>query len=364
MVAEPIAQDSTRMFPIRRSRGIDQRIVKDKDLTIGARHLLTVFSCYADENGDCFPSRATLAEDMGLSVRALQPYLEELCDQGFVARKRGGSGRSNRYHVPCLVLDKQRTAHQNSTDRRSTSHLDPMRPLLGRPDEKSTSRADEKSTSHKQEPYEQGPLSPKEQNKGGEARTTRVNYGWESNTVTEPAVAPPSAPIFCHEKTEQQPEVPQRDEAPVVSVDKTPTVPPWVHPVLERVTQTLRWETLPPTMRAHLTFFVARTLGECAPDDRLRFIDWVFSCTHFRQTPNALFGKETFVTEYELWVAHGKPAKKGGGGNGVVVTVGEEEKKQAYREEQMRKGQETMARLEAEQAAERAARQAQKAAAR
>lgn len=61
---------------------------------------------YANETGNCFPSRTTLAEDVGCSERTVDAMLDILCEKGLLkksGRKDGDRQLSNLYTV--LVID-------------------------------------------------------------------------------------------------------------------------------------------------------------------------------------------------------------------------------------------------------------------
>ena len=71
---------------------IPNEVMNNKNLSHGAFKLYSVLAsyCYGDKN-TCYPSQATLAERMGVSVRTVRRYLQELIDAGLVQKKRRGS---------------------------------------------------------------------------------------------------------------------------------------------------------------------------------------------------------------------------------------------------------------------------------
>jgi len=53
------------------------------------RFVLVVLSNYADDGGQCYPSRETIQQKTGISIRSIQRHLNWLCVNGYISRKRG-----------------------------------------------------------------------------------------------------------------------------------------------------------------------------------------------------------------------------------------------------------------------------------
>jgi len=87
-----------RFNPWRRFRGI---MIPDpvmaSDLSLGAKVCYGVLVRFAGERGECWPTMQTIGTRIGVSGRQAKSYIAELAASGFIARRRGGMGRPNRY---------------------------------------------------------------------------------------------------------------------------------------------------------------------------------------------------------------------------------------------------------------------------
>ena len=92
---------------------IPNQLFEKSQLSIIERYLYSVLIKYCGAKDFCFPSRETLANDMGVSVRYISDLLKVLEEQGFIRRTRRGWNRSNTYEV----------AKQLVTDRNSSAYL-------------------------------------------------------------------------------------------------------------------------------------------------------------------------------------------------------------------------------------------------
>lgn len=63
-----------------------REILEDPDLSVQAKGLYALLSCYADKQGRCFPKITTLAENTGLSRRTVQRLINELIEKEYVRR--------------------------------------------------------------------------------------------------------------------------------------------------------------------------------------------------------------------------------------------------------------------------------------
>ncbi len=81
-------------------------VVPNRQLLRGlpaATQTLYVWLCsYADENGECYPSRAKLAEDIGGSVRTVDTHLKKLEELGLIEKQnrvKNNEKQSNLYQL-------------------------------------------------------------------------------------------------------------------------------------------------------------------------------------------------------------------------------------------------------------------------
>ena len=76
---------------------LPNQVLLDARLSRDARLLYALLQHHARGDGRCFPSHATLAEELGGGETALRAYLRELIDAGLVGQRRRGQGRTNMY---------------------------------------------------------------------------------------------------------------------------------------------------------------------------------------------------------------------------------------------------------------------------
>jgi len=89
-------------------------ILRDPNLSMGAKLTYAMFLSYAWHNELCFPGQERLAVDMGMSVPSVSKFIGELADHSLVTVKRRGLGKTNLYTVHFQV----RTASQRDTTRK------------------------------------------------------------------------------------------------------------------------------------------------------------------------------------------------------------------------------------------------------
>jgi DNA-binding transcriptional MocR family regulator len=106
---------------------IPNTILRRTDLSHGAKLCCARLIQYAGKNNQAFPKLPTLAEELGMSVRAVQRFLTELESHGLIQTQRRGRGQSNAY-----VLDKSILIHRQYFDTPKVAHLDT--PKLAHPD--------------------------------------------------------------------------------------------------------------------------------------------------------------------------------------------------------------------------------------
>ncbi len=74
-------------------------IVRNGDLSLGAKMVYTALLSYAWHNDYCFPGQERMAEDIGSSRKSVNLWLQELDNKGFIKIVRRGQGKTNLYEV-------------------------------------------------------------------------------------------------------------------------------------------------------------------------------------------------------------------------------------------------------------------------
>lgn len=72
-------------------------VLTDGDLSLGARLLYGILQGHWGQGGECWASHPTLAEEMGVSARQLQRYLDELLARELIAARHHGRGQGKAY---------------------------------------------------------------------------------------------------------------------------------------------------------------------------------------------------------------------------------------------------------------------------
>ncbi len=106
---------------------IPNKILCRTDISHGAKLCCARLIQYAGKDGQAFPKLPLLAEELGMSVRAVQRFIIELEGLELIQSKRRGKGMSNLYHV-----DKSLLIHRSKSDMPEVAHLE--RPKLAHPD--------------------------------------------------------------------------------------------------------------------------------------------------------------------------------------------------------------------------------------
>ena len=78
---------------------IPNYILRNPQLSFGARVTYTILLSYAWQEGSCFPGQEKLALDLGVSRQAVNQYLRELKEKGFIDWTRRGMGKTNIYRI-------------------------------------------------------------------------------------------------------------------------------------------------------------------------------------------------------------------------------------------------------------------------
>lgn len=74
-------------------------ILKDPEISVGAKVTYSMFLSYAWHNDSCFPGQDRLAVDMGLSRVRVTQFISELEEVGLVSIQRRGQGKTNIYTI-------------------------------------------------------------------------------------------------------------------------------------------------------------------------------------------------------------------------------------------------------------------------
>jgi hypothetical protein len=74
-------------------------ILRNANLSLGARVAYATFLSYAWDNDSCFPGQDRLAEDMGMSRSRVTEFVTELEKSGLISILRRGQGKTNFYTV-------------------------------------------------------------------------------------------------------------------------------------------------------------------------------------------------------------------------------------------------------------------------
>lgn len=78
-------------------------ILRNPDLSVGAKVAYAMFLSYAWHNDLCFPGQERMARDMGMSVSRVNDFIKELQTAGFIEIHRRGQGKTNVYKIRFLV---------------------------------------------------------------------------------------------------------------------------------------------------------------------------------------------------------------------------------------------------------------------
>lgn len=74
-------------------------ILRDPNISVGAKIVYAMFLSYAWHNDSCFPGQERLAEDMGLTRVRVMQLTAELEAAGLVTIQRRGQGKTNLYDI-------------------------------------------------------------------------------------------------------------------------------------------------------------------------------------------------------------------------------------------------------------------------
>ena len=95
---------------------IPNLILRNPELTLGAKVTYGLLLSYAWQKDNCYPSQDRLAADMGAGERSVIIYLQQLTAAGLISIRRRGLGQTNVYVIHRLrsaesaLLEVQETA--------------------------------------------------------------------------------------------------------------------------------------------------------------------------------------------------------------------------------------------------------------
>ena len=96
--ADPIARYGFTQLP--------NFILRNPDISIGAKTTYALFLSYAWHNSLCFPGQDTLAKAMGMSIGSINAFVKELEAVGLIEIERRGQGKTNISTVNYVVKKK------------------------------------------------------------------------------------------------------------------------------------------------------------------------------------------------------------------------------------------------------------------
>lgn len=82
-------------------------ILKNPNISIGAKTAYALFLSYAWHNDSCFPGQDTLAKAIGMSIGSVNAFIKELQASGLIDITRRGQGKTNLYTINFVVKRKQ-----------------------------------------------------------------------------------------------------------------------------------------------------------------------------------------------------------------------------------------------------------------
>ena len=82
-------------------------ILRNPELSVGAKVVYAMFLSYAWHNNSCFPGQDRLAQDIGMTRVRVTQLVGELEDAGLIEIQRRGLGKTNLYTVNFVVRAKK-----------------------------------------------------------------------------------------------------------------------------------------------------------------------------------------------------------------------------------------------------------------
>ena len=97
--ADPIAQHGFTQLP--------NFILRNPDISIGAKATYALFLSYAWHNSRCFPGQDKLAKALGMSTGSVNAFIKELEACSLIEVTRRGQGKTNLYTINFVVRRKR-----------------------------------------------------------------------------------------------------------------------------------------------------------------------------------------------------------------------------------------------------------------
>ena len=88
---DPVAQGGFTQLP--------NFILKEPNLSVGAKVTYAMFLSYSWNNDNCFPGQERLSQDMGMSRSRVTEFVGELEKAGLIGIERRGLGKTNIYTI-------------------------------------------------------------------------------------------------------------------------------------------------------------------------------------------------------------------------------------------------------------------------
>jgi hypothetical protein len=98
--ADPIAQYGFTQIP--------NFILRDPNVSIGAKTIYSLLLSYAWHNDLCFPDQDRLAKDVGMGIASVNRFIKELEGCSLIEIERRGQGKTNFYTVNFVVRSQKR----------------------------------------------------------------------------------------------------------------------------------------------------------------------------------------------------------------------------------------------------------------
>ena len=111
--ADPVARHGFTQIP--------NFILRNPNITVGAKTVYSLLLSYAWNNDCCFPGQERLAEHAGLSKRSVVTFMAELERVGLIEVQRRGLGKTNFYTVNFSVKTSKK--NRDHTPRSANSAL-------------------------------------------------------------------------------------------------------------------------------------------------------------------------------------------------------------------------------------------------
>src|SRR6202521_900360 len=97
--ADPIARYGFTQLP--------NFILRNPDLSVGAKTAYSLLLSYAWHNNLCFPGQERLAKDMGMGIASVNRFIKEFENYSLIEITRRGQGKTNFYTINFIVKKKK-----------------------------------------------------------------------------------------------------------------------------------------------------------------------------------------------------------------------------------------------------------------